>query len=228
MSKYKTLVAGLGALAGLGVMIVPAGVMALTECEEGETCSESASVNAVVTLNDVISMRIVSYSDGETTTSDCVSDTSVAGYTCTGDSQVATTSLLPNSTNVTDNTSSAYSQIYVSTNSRSGYILTLIDTDEVINLTSGNNTIQAIDTKPAVGTPGWAVYANGSWQIMKRNKNAAGTTAAETPITVKTGTPTASANIVNDLSTVYYGYATSSTQPAGTYTDSILYTATVQ
>lgn len=234
MSRMRTILAGLSVAAGLGIASFPVFVSAVTECETGVDCRESGDMFTTVTLSDVISMRIVSHSDSATTTTTCNSlDKTPSSDGCTGDEQSTLTNLLPNDSNITGNTSTAYSYVYVSTNSPNGYTLTLIDTDENTNLVNAaGQTISAINSTPVAGSnPGWAVAVNGgSWQIMKHNKNSSGTIPAETPITVKTNVPTSSGTmtslITDDQSTVYYGYATSSTQATGLYTDTIEYTAT--
>ncbi|MBQ3325738.1 hypothetical protein IJG79_01135 [Candidatus Saccharibacteria bacterium] len=228
MSKTNKLIAGVSALAALSALSMPLVASADTQCVDGETCSESDSFTATVNVSDMISVEFKSISEIGTKTLNCNSlNQTGTSDGCTGDAQSTYTTLLPGSSNITDNTSSAYTELRVSTNSPAGYILTLLDTDTIINLTtSGGAAINAINSKP-VGTsnPGWAVSVNGAgWQIMKASN--------QTPITVKLNNPTASGTmtqtITNDLSTVYYGYATSSTQAPGLYTDTIIYTATTR
>lgn len=226
MSKINKLLTCFSAAAAMGALVTPVVVNAATQCVDGSTCSESDDFTTTVNVSDMISVQFKSISESGTKTLNCT-DNATSSQSCSGDTQSTYTTLLPGSSNITNNTSSAYTEIRVSTNSPAGYILTLADTDTTINLTTGGGaSINAINSKP-VGTsnPGWAISLNGTgWQIMKASN--------QTPITVKANNPTASGTmtqtIQNDLSTVYYGYAASSTQAPGIYTDTIIYTATTQ
>lgn len=127
--------------------------------------------------------------------------------------------------------------VTVSTNNTLGYTLQLADADATTTLTSGSNTIaassgtQASPIVQAVNTWGYHVDNVGGF--------GAGTTAAQTstaigsvtfagvpassaPNTIKTTSTTAA----SDTTKVWYGVAADTTQPNGTYTDSVTYTAT--
>ncbi len=236
MSKMKRMVASVVVATSFCLAGLPLMVFAETACTDGVQCSENDDLNVTINVSSMISMRLVSYSELTPMTMNCDSTQKTSTSDgCSGSQQQTLTTLLPSSSNVTDNTSTAYTRVYVSTNSPSGYVLTLIDADENTNMVNGSGaTISAINQKPvATTTPGWAVSVDGNgWQRMKHNSNTAGTIVAETPITVTSYNPTASSTmsaLVSDrLSTVYYGYATSSSQATGQYVDTVEYTATAQ
>lgn len=227
MSKINKLLAGASALATTGALFVPFVANAAVQCETGVTCQESDDFTTTINVADVLAVEFKSTSEAGTKTRNCQA-TGGAAQTCTGDAQSTYTTLLPGSSNVTDNTSSARTELRVTTNATAGYIATLLDSDTTINLTTtGGAAINAINSKP-VGTsnPGWAVSVDGAgWQIMKASN--------QTPITIKSHNPTSGSStmtstIQNELTTVYYGYAATSTQAPGTYTDTVVYTITTQ
>ncbi len=207
MSKIKTLALALGTTAALGVAILPLAAYA-------ETMQDTATLDVNVNINSIISMTLESHSAAGTKTTDCDS----VSESCTGDEQVVRTTILPNSADTT----SMYTNIYVSTNSPDGYVLTVADSDNNANLeTAGGDTIAPISSLPAGGTnPGWAVQIDGqsSWLAMP--------TSSGTAITIKSYAPSPKAVTTNDLSRINYGVATSNDQATGTYTDTITYTAT--
>jgi hypothetical protein len=128
--------------------------------------------------------------------------------------------------------------VTVSTNDSSGYALTLADTDATTTLVSGSNTIPASSgsqTTPVVqanNTWGYAVQSlggfNGSGYAAPNSAAVSGTLkfagipATGSPNTLKTTSGTAS----SDTTTVWYAVAADTSQPSGTYTDSVTYTAT--
>ena len=128
--------------------------------------------------------------------------------------------------------------VTVSTNDSSGYALTLADTDATTTLVSGSNTVPAssgTQTTPvtqATNTWGYAVqsvggfngsgYAAANSAAISGSLKFAGMPATGSPNTLKTTSGTAS----NDTTTVWYAVAADTTQPSGTYTDSVTYTAT--
>jgi hypothetical protein len=128
--------------------------------------------------------------------------------------------------------------VTVSTNDSSGYALTLADTDATTTLVSGGNSIAAstgTQTTPIVMTSntwGYAVqsvggfngsgYAGASSAAISGTLKFAGVPATGSPNTLKTTAGTAA----NDTTTVWYAVAANTTQPSGTYTDSVTYTAT--
>lgn len=211
MSKIKNIIAGLGIVASLGVVAAPLAVYADDPNHNPNT------VTAVI--NPVISMRLVSTDSSSTSDPDETECQSQRTPACTGDTQSVHTTIMPSA----DDTSSMYTDIYVSTNSTAGYNLTLADADGNTSLqTPAGDTIATISSLPVGGSnPGWAVRIDGAntWYAMP-------TSTSNTPITVKSFTPSPAAVVVEDHSKVYYGVAASSTQASGTYSDTITYTAT--
>lgn len=138
---------------------------------------------------------------------------------------------------------SASDTVTVNTNSSAGYELTLKDADTSSNLVSGGNNIT-----PHSGTmAASSALTNGTWGFAI----ATGTTGAETndfdaSYSVETnsgsstskwaGMPTSSgtayklkdtaAVATNDTTTVWYAAKVNLTQVAGTYSDTVTYTAT--
>src|SRR5581483_1886085 len=128
--------------------------------------------------------------------------------------------------------------VTVSTNDSSGYTLQLADTDATVTLGSGGNTIAAssgTQTTPVVqanNTWGYAVqsvggfnttgYATANSAAISGSLKFAGMAATGSPNTIKTTSGTAS----SDTTTVWYAVAANTSQPSGTYTDSVTYTAT--
>lgn len=133
--------------------------------------------------------------------------------------------------------SSASDTVSVSTNNATGYTLTLADNDATTNLVSGSDTIaahtgtQASPTTLTNGRWGYRVDGVGGFgagPTSAETNNASSTTtwagvpATGSPNTLKTTSTTAS----NDQTTVWYGVRVNTTQPNGTYTDTVTYTAT--
>ena len=125
----------------------------------------------------------------------------------------------------------------VSTNNSLGYTLQIADSDATTTLVSGGNTIpassgtQASPTAQSVNTWGYRVDGVGGFgagPTSGQNSAAigsstfAGVPANSSPNTIKTTSSTAS----NDTTTVWYGVAANTSQPTGTYSDTITYTAT--
>lgn len=126
----------------------------------------------------------------------------------------------------------------VSTNNTLGYTLQIADSDATTTLTSGSDTIAA--SSGSQGTPvaqsantwGYRVDGVGGFgagPTSSQNSAAisgtikfAGMPASSSPNTIKTTSATAS----NDTTTVWYGVAANTSQPTGTYSDTITYTAT--
>jgi hypothetical protein len=126
----------------------------------------------------------------------------------------------------------------VSTNDSLGYTLQIADTDATTTLTSGANTIaaspgtQAVPLAQAANAWGYRVDSVGGFgagPTSGQNSAAisgtikfAGMPANSSPNTLKATATTAS----NDTTTVWYGVTANTTQPTGTYSDSVTYTAT--
>ncbi|HEX6416671.1 MAG TPA: hypothetical protein VFZ62_04040 [Candidatus Saccharimonadales bacterium] len=125
----------------------------------------------------------------------------------------------------------------VSTNNSAGYTLQIADSDATTTLVSGSNNIpasagtQASPVVQAVNTWGYRVDGVGGFGAGPTNsqnsaaigaRTFAGIPANSAPNTIKTTATTAS----NDTTTVWYGVAANTSQPTGTYSDTVTYTAT--
>ncbi len=127
--------------------------------------------------------------------------------------------------------------VTVSTNDTAGYTLTLEETGASTDLVSGSNTIphsagsQTTPVAMSANTWGYRVDGVGGF--------GAGPTTQQTNIAIGSikfaAVPdNGSANIIkttsgvasNDTTNVWYGVAANTTQPFGTYTNSVTYTAT--
>lgn len=131
--------------------------------------------------------------------------------------------------------SSALDTVTVATNNDSGYALTMEDSDADTDLVNGGNTIAA--HTGTYGTP--TVLANNSWGYAVAGGNFdvsysalnnvtssgslwAGMPASGAPVTLKTTATTTS----GDATEVWYSVKADTTNPNGTYTDTVSYTAT--
>ena len=128
--------------------------------------------------------------------------------------------------------------VTVSTNDASGYTLQLGETTAASALTSGGNTIAAssgTQTTPAVmsaNTWGYRVDSVGGFGAGTTSSQSsaaisgtikfAAVPATASPNTIKTTAGTAS----GDTTAVWYGVAANTSQPSGTYTNSVTYTVT--
>lgn len=128
--------------------------------------------------------------------------------------------------------------VTVSTNDASGYTLQLAETGAGTTLVSGSDTIpassgtQAVPVSMSVNTWGYRVDSIGGFgagptsgassAAISGSIKFAAVPATGSPNTIKTTSGTAS----NDTTTVWYGVAVDTTQPSGTYTNSVTYTAT--
>ncbi|HET7827456.1 MAG TPA: hypothetical protein VFK97_01140 [Candidatus Saccharimonadales bacterium] len=128
--------------------------------------------------------------------------------------------------------------VTVSTSDTSGYTLTLAETSASSSLVSGPNTIphsagsQASPVVMSVNTWGYRVDSVGGFgagptssqsnQAISGSIKFAAVPASASPDTIKTTSGTAS----NDTTTVWYAVAANTSQPSGTYTNSVTYTAT--
>jgi hypothetical protein len=126
----------------------------------------------------------------------------------------------------------------VSTNDTLGYTLQIADTDATTTLVSGANTIaaspgtQATPLAQAANAWGYRVDSVGGFGAGPTSGQSsaaisgtikfAGMPANSSPNTLKATATTAS----NDTTTVWYGVTANTTQPSGTYSDSVTYTAT--
>jgi len=128
--------------------------------------------------------------------------------------------------------------VSVSTNDSAGYTLQIADSDATNTLVSGGNSIaattgtQASPVAQAANSWGYRVDSVGGFGAgptsSASNAAISGTIkfapvpVAASPNTLKTTAVTAS----NDTTTVWYGVAVNTSQPSGTYTDTVTYTAT--
>lgn len=133
----------------------------------------------------------------------------------------------------------ASDSVSVSTNDSAGYILKLAESGADTTLKSGSNTIaassgtQASPVAQLVNTWGYHVDNVGGFgagtttaasnQAIGAVKFAA-VPATASPDTLKTTSSTAT----NDTTTVWYGVATNTATPSGTYTNDVTYTATTR
>jgi hypothetical protein len=128
--------------------------------------------------------------------------------------------------------------VTVSTNDTAGYTLQLGETGAGTTLLSGSNTIaadsgtQTTPTAETAGTWGYRVDSIGGFgagpttsasnAAISGSIKFAGVAASGSPNTIKTTATTAT----NDTLSVWYGVAVNTSQPSGTYTNSVTYTAT--
>lgn len=128
--------------------------------------------------------------------------------------------------------------VTISTNNAAGYTLKLAETTGSNTLTSGANTIaassgsQSTPVAMAANTWGYRVDGVGGFgsgptsaatnSAISGSIKFAAVPATASPNTIKTTAATAS----NDTTTVWYGVATNTSTPSGTYTNGVTYTAT--
>jgi hypothetical protein len=183
-------------LAALAVVVTPVVASAATQ-------SANTTINA--TINEVISIST---------------------------STTVTLNLTPTAGGVV---SSSSDTVTVSTNKTNGYNLTLADADASANLVSGGNNITphtgtfAAPTALTNGTWGYAIAGGAFDASYTAETNAttsttkwAGVPVTGSPVTLKTTGSTAS----GDTTTVWYAAKANSSQPNGTYSDTVTYTAT--
>ncbi len=134
--------------------------------------------------------------------------------------------------------SSASDSVAVSTNNSTGYTLTLANADTTTSLTSAGNTIAAhngslaLPTALAANTWGYRVVGAGGFggTAYTGESNVSGSTStwAGVPANGAADTIKSTATIAAtpDTTTVWYGVRANSSQPNGTYSDIVTYTAT--
>lgn len=138
--------------------------------------------------------------------------------------------------------SSSSDTVTVNTNRTSGYNLSIADSDATTSLASGGNTFAAhsgTKTAPtalanntwgfAVATGTTGIGTNGFDASYATETNAtssatkwAGMPASGSPVMLKTTAAVAT----NDTTTVWFAAKATASQPGGTYTDTVTYTAT--
>lgn len=221
MSKKSTkIIAVAGVVAGLGVAALPALTFA--------TSTVAGEVELTAEVNEAIAMTIKGNAD-PSSGEPAVQQPGVDVYTPTGATTIdghtvkdlydptdletssSAVSLLPNAADTT----TATSQIKVYTNAAGGFTLSVKDADSTTALThtDGTSTIPAGTTITA-GTAAWG-YKGGSVT------NFAAISATDAQVYTQSAPTSGGATI--DMT---YGVSTASDQKTGTYSDTIIYTAT--
>ncbi len=171
----------------------------------------------IVAALGVSTMPLASYAADNATAEATVNVTINEAISMTIDQTNNSVTLDPNGSD----TASIQHIVKVSTNAKGGYSLTLKDKDTDTNLTlSGTSfAIPTSDTAPDTGGKTWGVKNGTTWLAMPKS--------TETAISLKTAEAlTGSTVYVNDSTTVTYGVAVDETLASGTYTDTVVYTAT--
>jgi len=206
MTKTTKIIAALGVVAGLGVASLPLSSYAAA------SVSGNAKVN--VTVTEAISMTIKGTDSSSTTVDQYSGATSgtdnLTGNTINAGPASSSTPIAPNS-KVEGTASTFASKVTVYTNDTAGYKLTV--KGATAELKNGSYTIPASATI-AAGTSAWAFQGGDitAWTAMKT-----------TDQTIKSsGTKTTG----GEATDVLYAVSTSADQAAGTYTDTLTFTAT--
>lgn len=187
---------------------------------------------AIAMLVGVVGLPTVAGASTASTTINSAISSVISVFTSNGTVTANVTPTGPGAQTIASDT------LTVSTNDTLGYTLQLADSDATTTLTSGANTIAASSgnqTTPvvqAVNTWGYRVDGVGGFGAGPTSGQSsaaisgtikfAAMPANASPNTIKTTATTAS----NDTTTVWYGVAANTTQPTGTYSDTITYTAT--
>ena len=220
MSKKTKIIAALGVAAGLGVAALPAASFA--------SSTVAGQVELTADVNEAIAMTILGNGD-PTSGEPAVQVPGVDVYTPTGASTIdgypvgtlydptnlqtssSTVSLLPNAADTT----TATSAITVYTNAAAGYNLSVKDADSTTALVNGSDSSATIPAGTSI-TAGTA-----AWGYKVGDGNFTAITDSDVQIDTFAG-PTSGGNTTN----VTYGVSTASDQKTGTYSDTIIYTAT--
>ena len=214
MSKTTKIIAALGVAAGLGVAALPAASFAAS--------TVAGEVNVSADVNEAIAMTITGNGDSTGqgvdvfTPSNATTIDGHSGGTAYDpenlQSSSSTVSLLPNAADTT----TATSTIKVYTNAAGGFTLSVKDADSNTALVNGSDSSATIPAGATItpGTAAWG-YKGGSVTDF-----AAISATDETVYTQST--PTSGGQTIN----MVYGVSTASDQKTGTYSDTIIYTAT--
>lgn len=223
--KINNVLATLGVVAGSCASMLPLTAYGTSTCtNNGRQCSDTVSVD--VTVNPVIAMQITSNADVTTpgvqvysTGSEPTPDDSEAGP-----SEASGLSLSANQADLT----TLYSVVKVRSNT-GAFTLTLKDADGDTNLNlatpsaTTNEYIPAQSGTPTGSTAGWAVRGGDitNWSEMP-------TSTGTALIIAQNGSNDVSPTMAysNDI-TINYGVASGATK-AGTYSDTVVYTATTK
>ena len=229
MSKSTKIIAALGVVAGLGVAALPAFTYA------AETVT--GNVDLYVDVVPAIAMTITGNNDDNSHYGsgngavDVFNPAGAASSSIDGHPTPATptttassswASMLPNAIVDGDDTNGFKSTITVYTNNASGYTLNVKDADATLALTKVGST----ETIPALTADGDITPGTAAWgyKIDTAATEGVGYKAIKaTDAQVKTRATKTSGG---EQTKVYYGVATASDQATGTYTDTIVYTAT--
>jgi len=227
MTKTTKIIAALGVVAGLGVAALPLSSYAATV---------SGNVNVSAQVTDSIAMRIMSNADNSNYAVFKINPegTGAAGETDTGNA-VSQATGLEMAGNKFDY-ATLYSNISVRSNTGT-YTLTVIDADTSNNLDLATPSATANEFIPSVEgdnqglvrtTAGWGFYAGtiadaaaadgNIWNEVPTSDAQGG---AKTVVAAGTNTP----GSFSTDTTVHYGVASGATK-TGTYSDTIVYTAT--
>lgn len=139
--------------------------------------------------------------------------------------------------NTTGTQSTNNDVVTVSTNDADGFTLTLQDADSTRTLASGGNSFAASSGTPAApatltnNTWGWRVdglsgFGAGPTAVIN-NAAPSALTYAGIPANASAFTLLATATTGSQVTNVWYSARANDTQPSGTYTDIVTYTATV-
>ena len=194
---------GLVAICGLGIGLAQNAdaITCSTYSADGLSCATTTTLR--VTIESYIT---ASFEHGGATVAD----------------DTITVTLTPGST---DLNSAAYTTATVSTNAAKGYTLSVADKDSDTSLSSGTHTISTNASIATAGQFGWAIQVSNcgsasgktcpqGWQAMVASGSSLSLASTTGPIS-------------SDTTTVQYGIRVSEAQAAGTYADTIVYTATV-
>ncbi len=189
------------------------------------------SVNALLLLVGVIALpvTVLAATDSDTTTINANLGSTIS----ISSSGTVTLNVTPVSGG---SQTSASDTITVSTNNASGYNLTLADSDANTDLVNGGNDIpahagtQASPSALANNTWGYRVDSIGGFStggavesnVTTSTITYAGVPASGAPNTIKTTGTTAA----GDTTTVWYAVKADTSNPNGTYSDTVTYTAT--
>ena len=228
MSKKSTkIIAAAGVVAGLGVAALPAMTFATAEVK--------GKVNITADVQDAIAMTIKGNGDGATTPVDVYNPTganqNINGHDTTSATPYAgteteaqlqasssTLSILPNSENLTE----ATSQIKVWTNAIAGYHLSITAGADGVDLvrTGATATAGSYASEDKIEANATISAGTNHWGYKVNSGSFAAITTGDVTI------HTTSAPAAGDTTDVTYGVSTLGAQNQGTYTGTVIYTAT--
>lgn len=221
--KINKILTAVGVVAGFNAALLPLTSYATATCtDNGRQCADN--VDVTVHVNPVIAMQITSNGDVSTPGVQAYS----AGSEPTPDDSDAGPSLATGLTLAANQRDLTTLNSVVKVRSNTGlFSLTLKDedTDTRLNLstpsTTANEYIPAQSGEPVATTAGWAVSGGDlvGWQAMPAS-------TGEALVVASNGTNTPTSAYSGDI-TVNYGVASGTTK-VGTYSDTVVYTATTR